>query len=120
MKAYLLAVSLGVLLIGSLPVRAQSYPSRPIRVIVPQPPGGGFDLVARTLAEPLARIMGNPVVVENRPGGKVLAMPEISAGLQKRGYRTVQLSAKDTEAMVARDIDKWTQLIRAAGIRAAD
>jgi tripartite-type tricarboxylate transporter receptor subunit TctC len=313
---------LAALLVLPPPLQAQAYPSRPIRVIVPQPPGGGFDLVARTLAEALARVMGNPVVVENRPGGgmlvgteavakaepdgytillgarpnlafnaglyaklpydpkadfvpvgiatfnpytlvarndlpfnslteilayaranpgrltyasagngtgqhisaevtfhlagvklthvpykgaapayqdllpgrvdlffdnsataqpqidagrvkpiavsaaeriaslpnvptarengvdfendswigyfvragtpqpivarlradfgKVLAMPEISAALQKRGYRTVQLSAKDTEAMVARDIDKWTQLIRAAGIRAAD
>jgi tripartite-type tricarboxylate transporter receptor subunit TctC len=51
---------------------------------------------------------------------KVLAMPEIAAGLEKRGYRTVRLSPKDTEAMVAKDIDKWTQLIRSAGIRAAD
>ena len=62
-----------------------------------------------------------PIVARLRAGfDKVLAMPEISAGLQKRGYRTVQLSAQDTEAMVAKDIDKWTQLIRAAGIRAAD
>ena len=313
---------LGLLAPFAAGVNAQAYPNRTIRVIVPQPPGGGFDLVARTLAEPLARIMGSPVVVENRPGAgmlvgteaaakadpdgytillgakpnlafnaglydklpydpkadfvpvgiatfnpytlvarndlpfnslkeiieharvhpgeltyasagngtgqhitaavtfhlagvklthvpykgaapayqdllpgrvdlffdnsataqphidagrvkpiavstaqrlaalpnvptvrengvdfenetwigyfvragtpqpilarlragvdKVLAMPEISAGLQKRGYRTVQLSAKDAEAMVAKDIDKWTQLIRAAGIRAAD
>jgi tripartite-type tricarboxylate transporter receptor subunit TctC len=50
----------------------------------------------------------------------VLAMPEISSGLEKRGYRTVRLSPKDTEAMVAKDIDKWTQLIRSAGIRVAD
>jgi tripartite-type tricarboxylate transporter receptor subunit TctC len=47
-------------------------------------------------------------------------MPEIAALLEKRGYRTARLSGKETEAMVARDIDKWTQLIRGAGIRAAD
>jgi tripartite-type tricarboxylate transporter receptor subunit TctC len=51
---------------------------------------------------------------------KVLAMPELSAALQKRGYRTVRLAPKETEAMVTRDIDKWTQLIRSAGIRVAD
>jgi tripartite-type tricarboxylate transporter receptor subunit TctC len=316
------AILTGALVALPFLVHAQSYPNRPIRVIVPQPPGGGFDLVARVLAEPLANVMGNPVVVENRPGGgtivgteaaakadadghtillgananlvfnpglhqklpynpkadfvpigvatfnsytlvarndlpfaslkeivayaranpgkltyasagngtgqhiaaavtfhragvqlthvpykgagpayqdlmpgrvdlffdnsataqphieggrvkaiavssaerfnalpnvptvrengvdfdleawigyfvragtpapivarlradldKVLAMPEISAGLQKRGYKTVRLSAKEAETMVARDIDKWTQLIRSAGIRAAD
>ena len=43
-------------------------------------------------------------------------MPEIASSLQKRGYRTVRLSAKETEALVAQDIDKWTQRIRSAGI----
>jgi tripartite-type tricarboxylate transporter receptor subunit TctC len=62
-----------------------------------------------------------PIVARLRADfDKVLAMPEIAAGLQKRGYRTVRLSPKDTEAMVAQDIDKWTQLIRNAGIRVAD
>jgi tripartite-type tricarboxylate transporter receptor subunit TctC len=62
-----------------------------------------------------------PIVARLRADfDKVLAMPEITAGLEKRGYRTARLSGKDTEAMVARDIDKWTQLIRSAGIRAAD
>jgi tripartite-type tricarboxylate transporter receptor subunit TctC len=62
-----------------------------------------------------------PVVARLRSDfDKVLAMPEITAGLQKRGYKTIRLSSKETEAMVARDIDKWTQLIRNAGIRVAD
>ena len=47
----------------------QSFPAKPLRVIVPQPPGGGFDLVARTMAEPMATLLGQPVIVENRPGG---------------------------------------------------
>jgi len=48
---------------------AQGFPSRTLRVIVPQPPGGGFDLVARLLAEPLAAELGQSIIVENRPGG---------------------------------------------------
>jgi hypothetical protein len=60
-------------------LHAQTYPNRPIRVIVPQPPGGGFDLVARVIAEPLARVMGNPVVVENRPGAGMLLGTEAAA-----------------------------------------
>ena len=67
-------------------VVAQTYPTRPIRVIVPQPPGGGFDLVARVLAEPLARVMGNPVVVENRPGGGTIVGTEAVAKAEPDGY----------------------------------
>ncbi len=44
------------------------YPNRPLRVIVPQPPGGGFDFVGRALADRLAQPLGQPVVVENRTG----------------------------------------------------
>jgi tripartite-type tricarboxylate transporter receptor subunit TctC len=79
---------------------AQSYPNRPIRVIVPQPPGGGFDLVARTLAEPLSRVMGNPVVVENRPGAGMLVGTEAVAKADADGY-TLLLGAKPNIAFNA-------------------
>jgi len=86
-------------------VEAQTYPSRPIRVIVPQPPGGGFDLVARTLAEPLSRVMGNPVVVENRPGAGMLVGTEAAAKSEADGY-TILLGAKPNLAFNAGLYDK--------------
>jgi tripartite-type tricarboxylate transporter receptor subunit TctC len=90
----------GVLLALASGLQAQTYPNRPIRVIVPQPPGGGFDLVARTLAEPLARVMGNPVVVENRPGAGMLVGTEAVAKSEADGY-TVLLGAKPNLAFNA-------------------
>ena len=47
---------------------AQSFPSKPVRVIVPSPPGDGSDVVARLIGEKLTAAWGQQVVVDNRPG----------------------------------------------------
>jgi tripartite-type tricarboxylate transporter receptor subunit TctC len=65
---------------------AQSYPSRPLRVIVPQPPGGGFDMVARTLSDPLASLLGQSIIVENRPGGGTVVGTDVVAKADADGY----------------------------------
>ena len=48
---------------------AQSYPSRPIKLVVPTSAGGIADFVARSAGEIMARTLGQPLVLENRPGG---------------------------------------------------
>jgi tripartite-type tricarboxylate transporter receptor subunit TctC len=59
----------GAALAAPLPLRAQgAFPSRPITVIVPNPPGGGTDFAARLFQEGLQAALGQPVVIENRPG----------------------------------------------------
>ena len=62
------------------------YPNRPLRVIVPQPPGGGFDFVARVLGERLGKLMGQTVVVENKPGSGTLVGTDLAAKAAPDGY----------------------------------
>jgi tripartite-type tricarboxylate transporter receptor subunit TctC len=87
-----------VLTICCAAAAAQSFPSRVVRVVVPQPPGGGFDAVARTLSEPFAALLGQPVIVENRPGGGTFVGTEAVAKAEPDGY-TLLLGASANLAL---------------------
>jgi len=65
---------------------AQSYPSRPIKLLVPIPPGGAPDIVARVLGHALSEAMGQPVVVENRVGSNGNIASEVTAKAAPDGY----------------------------------
>jgi len=59
---------LGSALVGVSPARAQAYPTKPVTLIVPNPPGGVVDTSARLLGEPLGKLLGQPVIIENKAG----------------------------------------------------
>ena len=76
----------------------QPYPSKPIRIIVPFPPGGGTDIVSRTVAAKLTESWKVPVIVDNRPGGNTIIGAEIAAKSAPDGY-TLFVAIDSTLAM---------------------
>ena len=65
---------------------AQTYPSKPIRLIVPYPPGGGADIVARLVGQKLSEDLKQPVIVDNKPGGSEVIGTDAIAKATPDGY----------------------------------
>lgn len=78
------------------PVVADTYPSRPIRMIVGFPPGGGPDVTGRVIGQKLAENLGQPVVIENRPGAAGFIAIEKVALAAADGYTFLMMSSNDT------------------------
>jgi len=79
-------VSFAILITTIGAVQAQSYPTRPIRLVVGFAPGGANDIVARILAQKLAEVMGQQIVVDNRAGADGRIATELVAKSQADGY----------------------------------
>src|ERR1700687_866992 len=71
---------------GAPAIAQDNYPSRAVKIIAPQAPGGGVDLVARIMAERLRVAMGQPFVVENQAGAGGAIAAQIAARAQPDGY----------------------------------
>lgn len=65
---------------------SQAYPAKPVRIIVPQPPGGGFDNVGRLIADRMGKVTGQSFVVENRTGSGTLVGTDAAAKAPADGY----------------------------------
>ncbi len=73
-------------LMAAAPLAAQTFPGKPIRLVVAFPAGGTADVVARTLAQPLGAALGQNVIVENRAGGGTVIATELVARAAADGY----------------------------------
>jgi len=99
-----MVLALGMVLSGSA-VAQPGYPARPVRFVVPLPPGGGADLVARSIAERLSKSLGQQVVVDNRAGGGTVIGAELVARAPADGY-TWLLGTATTHAINASLVKK--------------
>jgi tripartite-type tricarboxylate transporter receptor subunit TctC len=87
------SIALLLLLFSSLCAHAQSWPQKPIKVIVPFPPGGVTDAIARITADWLTQRLGQAVVPENRPGASGAIAAEVVARAEADGYTLLSAAA---------------------------
>ncbi|MFN0299427.1 MAG: tripartite tricarboxylate transporter substrate-binding protein [Burkholderiales bacterium] len=93
---------------------AQNFPVRPITIIVPFPPGGVTDPVARAVAQKIPESTGQSVLVDNRPGAEGVVTAEIAKRAPADGYTA---SFSNFAALIASDIAKLGQVVRDSGVK---
>ncbi|MGE0799518.1 MAG: Bug family tripartite tricarboxylate transporter substrate binding protein [Lautropia sp.] len=82
----MLACLCTLLMLGAPLIAAAAYPEKPIRLLIGFPPGGGTDVLARTLATKLSAELGQQVIPENRPGASGIVAAQVAAGAPPDGY----------------------------------
>ena len=82
----MLASVIAATILAATTAQAQSFPNRPIRIIVSFPPGGATDVIARTVGAPLGQRLGHNVVVDNRPGSNGNISAELAANARPDGH----------------------------------
>ena len=90
--AFAMIALLGIAVSAAPAQDASGWPTRPIRLVVGFGAGGGTDIAARLVAEPLAEVLGSPVVVENRPGAGGMTAADAVAKSPKDGYTALMMS----------------------------
>ncbi len=95
-RAKILAIAGCALVAASLSapvIHAAEYPEKPIRWVVPWPPGGGVDIATRALSPALAEVLGQSIIVENRPGASGMIGTSFAAKAAPDGYTILTAAA---------------------------
>ena len=133
-----LALACSILIVAALApagTPAQGYPARPVRVIVPFPPGGAADIVARAITQGMSRGWGTQVLVDNRAGaggligaelvsklnadiGKSLFSAEVKQRLAVDAAEPAGGTPAELAVYLKTDYERWGKVVKASGIRA--
>jgi len=119
MRKFLL--SLAILSVSPPGLQAQdNYPSKPMRMVVGFPPGGGTDIAARILAPHLSNQLGQPVIIENRPGATGTTAAAQVATAPGDGY-TLMMGHVSVNAIVAAlvraDTARYAKIVKDIGLK---
>jgi tripartite-type tricarboxylate transporter receptor subunit TctC len=96
MKRITLKALLGAALLGAMSLAQAAYPDKPIKLVVPFPPGGTTDVVARKVAPKVAEILGQPIIIENRGGAGGSIGTEVVAKSPPDGYTLLMATNSHT------------------------
>jgi len=86
---------------------AEIYPSKPIKVIVPFPPGGGADTLIRLISPTLGELWKQSVIIENRPGASGAIGAELVAQAPADGYTLLMGSTAAVTEKISRSLHRW-------------
>lgn len=95
-KRAILCLALAVASAWAMAAAAQAYPGRPVRLIVPQSPGGSTDVIARVVAQRMGEALGQTVIVDNRPAAGTLIGVELVANAAPDGYTLLAVASSFT------------------------
>ena len=84
------------ILLGALPATAQEYPTKPIEVVVGYPPGGGTDMISRAISDTAAKYLGQPLIVNNKPGATGIIGSQYVYSSKPDGYTLLVAGGSET------------------------